>query len=146
MIGSDIYVFWKNSTGECVVSRRKINAYAMPVLSEHQNSSIVEPKQSTDKILCSISRPYSDIPTLGDSTRFIWAIGGGVSRPDESDSSFSSHIKKGRLDTTTSLLKRESPNSKATVRYRSNSWSDFQNSKLFDHIERVILMFILFLG
>ena len=138
MIGSDIYVFWKNSTGGCVVSRRMINAYAMPVLSEYQNSSIVKREPSTDKLSCSISRPYSDIATLSNSTRFVWAIGGGVSYPDKSDSSFSSHIKKGRLDTT-SL---EGRDSKATVRYeKSNSLSHFQNSKLF-----LILMIILLLG
>jgi hypothetical protein len=167
MIGSDIYVFWKNSTGGCVVSRRMTNAYAMPVLSQHQNSSIITNANlspSPNKISCSISRPYSDVPILSDSSKFIWAIGNGVAQPDASDSSFSRHSLKGRLDYAVGndasqsdasdslsskdslvprkIMKRGKGDNSAAEYEISKGWSNFQSTKFFDHIEKVTFILI----
>lgn len=145
MIGSDIYIFWKNSTGGCVVSRRKTNSYSMPLLSEHQNSSIINLTNATtpDKLTCAISRPYSDSPILTNTTGLIWAIGGGVSNVDAADSSFSRHYKRGGIDPM-SISKRDGSDSKDVSTYEtSNSWSYFQSTQISDHIYRVILMVML---
>ena len=151
MIGSDIYVFWKNSTGGCMVSRRKTDAYTMPVLSEYQNSSIISNatmfSPSPNKLSCSISRPNSDIPILSDSTKFIWAVGDDVLQPDTSDSSFSRHSLKGQFSSSFSFKEplvfiRKNAQVFALENETSKGWSNFQSSKFFDHIEKVILMLI----
>lgn len=142
MIGSDIYVFWKNSTGGCVVSRRKSTGYSLPILSDYQNLTVLPtPTQSMNKLSCAISRPNSDIPVISNATGFIWAIGGGVQSPDVIDSRFSRHFTRGKIGTS-SIIIRETSESNDMILYESNGWSYFQGNKFGNHfeMEKIILM------
>jgi hypothetical protein len=140
MIGSDIYVFWKNSTGGCVVSRRTAALYTLPTLSDFQNSSVIpldttNVTPSADKLTCSISRPLTDTPAINDLTKFVWAIGGGVASPDDVNSRFARHTNRGIIDSPSIVNNEISDSFKA-----KNGWSYFKNLKYTNNMERAVLM------
>jgi hypothetical protein len=101
MIGSPLYVFWKNSAGDCVVSRREATGYVQPLASNNQAEKItdldssVSSKANGANLKCTMTRPLSMSPSLDKD--FIWAIGAGVVDVNDAKSNFGKHTIQGKL-------------------------------------------------
>lgn len=102
MVGSSLFVFWKNSTGGCVVSSRAASAYALPRYSINQIESItgldssVVSKVPNANLQCTIKRPLNKAPKVEKD--LIWAIGAGVQNVDDPASTFKEHNDEGTLN------------------------------------------------
>ena len=102
MLNSPLFVFWKNSTGGCVVSERVTDEYELPAFSNNQLASVTrfDPKVTAAQVKgsnlrCTISRPNGQSPIGND---FIWAIGEGVETANNPRSSFEIHSERGPLN------------------------------------------------
>jgi hypothetical protein len=101
MNDSPLYVFWKNSAGECVVSRRDSAEYEAPGYSNNQVQEIttldstVKSKAADANLKCTMSRPSGLRPDIGKD--LIWAVGAGVQDVENPRSSFAQHTAQGLL-------------------------------------------------
>ena len=96
MNDSPLYVFWKNSAGECVVSRRDSSVdYKAPEYSNNQVQEIttldptVKFKVDGANLKCTMSRPFAMRPTIAKD--LIWAVGAGVQNVQDPESGFALH-------------------------------------------------------
>jgi hypothetical protein len=105
MAGSPLYVFWKNSAGECVVSRRDASGYVLPTFSNNQVQSIttldptVKSKTADANLKCTMSRKTGLRPPI--EKELIWAVGAGVQNVDNPRSTFEQHTAQGLLTPST---------------------------------------------
>ena len=101
MINSPLFVFWKNSKGECVVSERIASGYELPQFSNNQLSEIISPdvkvKSSVQNpnLVCTISRPAGQRPAIAGN--LIYALGQGVKDAEDPKSSFGEHTDAGKF-------------------------------------------------
>jgi hypothetical protein len=101
MVDSPLYVFWKNSAGDCVVSRRHASSHKHPKIVDNQVEEITELDPSVSSrtnganLKCTIKRPLNMHPSMDHN--FIWAIGAGVKDVNDATSNFGKHTIQGKL-------------------------------------------------
>lgn len=101
MRDADMYIFWKNSTGDgYTVSRRVSDGILMPIYNKDLGQlSIVPldvPAPDWSQLSVSFSLPFSE--SLHEKTDFIFAHSNfSVENPDSPQSPFLKHNKKGKI-------------------------------------------------
>jgi hypothetical protein len=117
MLDSSIYVFWKNSAGDCVVSGRKASSYTQPPrVNKDQVEKITDLDSSVSSqakgadLKCTMTRPLDLTPAMDKD--FIWAIGTGVADVNDAESNFDGHSEQGKLVLNTNA--KNATNSKKT--------------------------------
>jgi hypothetical protein len=99
MLVSPLYVFWKNSAGNCIVSRREASSHTLPrVINDHVEKitdldSSVSSQVDDANLKCTMTRPFNMTPAMDKD--FIWAIGAGVADVNDAKSNFDQHTEKG---------------------------------------------------
>ena len=94
---TEIYLIWKNSKGELVLSARNSSSHSMPVYNHASRSHLTNPQYQAPEwanLAASIVVPYK----LDNDTLLIYASSdSSVQTPDQKNSNFYMHDSKGSL-------------------------------------------------